>query len=291
MIKRLIVIGNGFDLFHGLNTSYSNFSEYFKKKDKYNFLKFCELYEAHQNTLWNELEKTLGELEYEDDLLQRTFCYLNNDYISDDWRDRNIFDFQYEIEAYLQSLDSLKCSMEDWISNIEYNVGKKFKFDNNDTFLTFNYTLTLENIYKINPKKILHIHNKTGEDIVLGHNNEFSEVLLDHHNPNHHDFRILQSIKKFNDYMQKYRKTINSIVEKNYSFLTAHYDEIIVIGHSLSDVDFEYFKVLSKNNRDTKWIITYHDEKDITKFKNICDKLFIGNYRICDCYDLIDYLQ
>mgnify|MGYP001093635353 CR=1 FL=1 len=40
-------------------------------------------------------------------------------------------------------------------------------------------------------------------------------------------------------------------------------DEVIVIGHSLADVDMPYFKHLANSTKhSTNWTVTFHDESD-----------------------------
>ena len=60
---RLYIIGNGFDIRHGLPTGYKHFKSYVAKNDQ-------ELYDAIEEYMpagdeWNELESALGEIDYE----------------------------------------------------------------------------------------------------------------------------------------------------------------------------------------------------------------------------------
>ncbi|MDG3535014.1 AbiH family protein, partial [Klebsiella pneumoniae] len=57
---RLYIIGNGFDIRHGLPTRYKHFKSYVAKNDK-------ELYDAIEEYIpagdeWNELESALGKV-------------------------------------------------------------------------------------------------------------------------------------------------------------------------------------------------------------------------------------
>lgn len=42
-MERLVILGNGFDLAHGLNTSYSDFILDLNKNELFNFLEHCEV--------------------------------------------------------------------------------------------------------------------------------------------------------------------------------------------------------------------------------------------------------
>lgn len=85
-MSRLIVIGNGFDLAHGLHTRYSDFMEYLclygknpqviyggsvlldrssvQNQEKNRFYKAISKYISEQD-LWSSFEKALGFLDYE----------------------------------------------------------------------------------------------------------------------------------------------------------------------------------------------------------------------------------
>ncbi|MFL7853368.1 AbiH family protein [Providencia rettgeri] len=58
---RLYIIGNGFDIRHGLPTGYKHFKSYVAKNDQ-------ELYDSIEEYIpagdeWNELESALGEID------------------------------------------------------------------------------------------------------------------------------------------------------------------------------------------------------------------------------------
>jgi hypothetical protein len=65
-------------------------------------------------------------------------------------------------------------SLEKWVTildnKIEHDdIPKKFIFDKNDYFITFNYTKTLELIYDIRPDNIIHLHGSlSNRDLKVG---------------------------------------------------------------------------------------------------------------------------
>ncbi|WP_249540600.1 AbiH family protein [Escherichia coli] len=80
---RLYIIGNGFDMRHGLPTGYKHFKSYVEKNDQ-------DLYDAIEEYIpagdeWNELENALGEIDYEL-ILQNSEIFLAS-YNTDDWSD------------------------------------------------------------------------------------------------------------------------------------------------------------------------------------------------------------
>ncbi|MBO4594898.1 MAG: hypothetical protein J5697_04280 [Clostridia bacterium] len=54
-------------------------------------------------------------------------------------------------------------------ANGTFGVQQVSLFEENDLFLTFNYTKTLEKIYSINESSVCHIHGTVNQDIYFGH--------------------------------------------------------------------------------------------------------------------------
>lgn len=80
---RLYIIGNGFDMRHGLPTGYKHFKSYVEKNDQ-------DLYDAIEEYIptgdeWNELENALGEIDYE--LIRQNSEIFLASYNTDDWSD------------------------------------------------------------------------------------------------------------------------------------------------------------------------------------------------------------
>ena len=66
-INHLYIIGNGFDLYHGLPTSYGHFSDYVKEHDN-ELAELVEKYYFHKinSDFWSDFEENLSGLD--DDL-------------------------------------------------------------------------------------------------------------------------------------------------------------------------------------------------------------------------------
>jgi len=59
--KKLYIIGNGFDLHHEINSSYSHFKTYFKQNGT-DFFDRIEVYFKNSNELWSSFEIELANL-------------------------------------------------------------------------------------------------------------------------------------------------------------------------------------------------------------------------------------
>ena len=61
--KRLYIIGNGFDIFHGVKSKYSDFKDYVEQND-YDLFEALEEY-FNTDELWSDFEETLAYIDTE----------------------------------------------------------------------------------------------------------------------------------------------------------------------------------------------------------------------------------
>lgn len=196
-MSNLFIIGNGFDISHGLKTSYEDFHKYLKKKypDAKQSLSIPNyIVDGHGNDVpscedevigfieqllcdvdgekWSNLESSLGKIDFEN--------YID-DYNYNEEEDDDLWDEMYCNESSAMSLTypilEIPLYFSQWISTINLNniickedflslINKNF-----DLFLTFNYTKTLEHVYGI--ENVCHIHGMQGEDLLFGHGNDY----------------------------------------------------------------------------------------------------------------------
>lgn len=116
--KKLVIIGNGFDLFHGLPTKYSRFKDYLEKN--YNSF-FATLSKYFPNDLlWSSFEEALAELDYSE-IEDENSCYLIG-YGDENWRDSANHDYQYMIEESLSFAIKIPDYLKKWICTIDTNA-------------------------------------------------------------------------------------------------------------------------------------------------------------------------
>lgn len=291
-MKKLFIIGNGFDIAHGLPTRYSDFQDYLMENypgasdeylsvpesitmpdgsEKYNddevvgfLLKIITEAEVTDEK-WSDLENTLGLLDFDD--------YFDDWDYEEDENEWHEVDRNQKISANISdSIRMIKEYFTDWIETIDLSdveVNRNFcdLIDcNNDLFLTFNYTETLENIYEA--ENVYHIHGKQGGDLVFGHGN----------NTDYYDEYVTRNIGSENylsELQEALKKDTQVVISKNKSLfkLFGEVDEIYSYGFSFSDVDMVYIKEIcnaSQTDNITWYIHDYDSEKfDIFKHKII----------------------
>ena len=317
MLSRLIIIGNGFDLAHGLHTKYSDFMEYLcsyekepeiiygrfvrldsispRDQEKHHFYEAISKYIPEQN-LWSSFEEALSFLDYEQ-IQEDNSCYLL-DYGDDNWRDSANHDFQYMIEEDLAFAKDISRYFSEWILHINTNVLPVVSsniLNRNCLFLNFNYTDTLEKVYGIPASNILYIHGNAlrGDNLILGHHDATlfqGKTITAFNAPEEHDtymedieedFRLQEAKEIIKDYFRKTYKDTASIIRYYQSFFNslATVYEVYIFGHSLSEIDFDYFAEIKKNVPLTcRWYISYHD--NIINAQNLIRRLNIKNFQL-----------
>ena len=285
----LYIIGNGFDLHHGLKTRYLDFACYLAEKD-YELFYMLDSYinRDYENDIWSDFENNLANFDIEELIADNKD--LLPDINSEDFRDGDKYIFPDVMSDKLNLLtEGLIENFQNFI--LEVNIPKsgierKVSIDKDAQFLTFNYTNTLEELYDIGESQIKYIHNSALNDdsIILGHgvdpdsfnqdekppeglsdeeSNRWIEMQLDEEfTPEGEGRKALQEF-----YLMSYKPTTDIIAEnESYFESLSNIEEIHVLGHSLSEVDLPYFeKIIECVKKDAKWTVSYYSETEKAK--------------------------
>ncbi len=283
-MKHLFVIGNGFDnILHHLPTSYSDFKEYLlevypsterycdcipevKYSDKTGrIMNKNEIVSYIVQTVdecdgWGNLEKKLGTDLF--DRLLNEFCEINFD--ESDKIIKSTYYINEEVSLDIQSIFVLlKDLFYEWINDklahLDYNESFNFRvypiLKEGDAFLTFNYTMLLETVYRISNDKICHIHGKVGDPIELiyfGHgDNRYIEENISYYGADYN----LNSLK------DSLRKDTKKALSNSIHFFNQMNDLELVhsFGFSFSEVDMIYIHEIARlanvKERKVKWLL------------------------------------
>lgn len=292
-MKKLFIIGNGFDLFHELPTNVTDFTEILSEKD-------CNEYYEKIDIYWGEYERSLSYFDFE----AMTELFLEHpNYLSDREGDREgvIFVMREKME---ELHDIVKSSLLKMIENAEEIIDEKVNLsmwgpgdcklvDKDNLFISFNYTSTLESLYEMaKSNKIIHIHGSVSEydDLIFGYSdynekllNSFAECGVDVANYHHTkgngyieiDYYTQKQYEEIFTFYDANKKNLQ--LEKLEKYLRSHASEIkevIVLGHSMDSVDSKYFNLINDIVQPQKWIISQHNN-------NPCKEI-IQNYTFVD---------
>ena len=224
MPKRLLIIGNGFDIDLGLRTRYSDFakSNFWEKlmRNTHGFDQdlLAALREAKEKEAWFDIEKTMNE--YVRAIRPES---LTTDLVDKD--KKNFIEVTKALDKYLKdeqksrTLESNHYAVQ--VLRLIADVGG---FE----YYTFNYTslgdIAISCGIKIDTSRITHVHGSLENDsFLLG-------VLTDPANQLHEQYSFM-----YKDNSRFYMS--NNMYE---DFDKA--DDIIFFGHSINGMDFPYFK-------------------------------------------------
>lgn len=290
--KTLVVIGNGFDLMHGAKSSYWNFQETIGKNSSLRF--YMETY-LNTDDLWSNLEESLGKLDYSMVLDPNVIDMCLDDFGAYD-PDAQAADYFAAIETAIAPTfnipSELNQKFKKWVKTLTVDgKSRPFKMlQGSYKVLCFNYTEFIETLYGAKEENVCYIHgcrkkrkNCRPGELILGHRPGMEEEQWDkvdlkpirYKNP--YKKYIMESAletaaREAAWYDDSTTKNCADIIKNHRDFFDGLRDvkEILVIGHSLSEVDYPYFKEVKKSCN-AKWVIGYHNYDDVKRLVDFVD--------------------
>ena len=321
-MKHLYIIGNGFDCHHRINSSYKDF---YKFLSEYHADLLCEVADAFENCdseWWGDFENKLGELNVYS--VARKIASENRPDLLSDHCDRTWEDAEIETRNKLEELfDRIKETFHEWIMQLNKPVAElSLKIETiNSVFLTFNYTKTLENLYGINPKKILHIHGCVddlevghSENFILGHGKDRKDILALNENE---EVRISDGLsdEEVQNYLEELacnvefqeqlardaavsqlcglRKPVDAIIQEKQTFFNSltDIDVVHIYGFSFSPIDEPYIKIIASKFKSAEWEISDYKNGNCHKIKDFLYRHDVNNFKIINLEDILDKRQ
>ena len=264
--KNLFIIGNGFDLWQGLPTSYGNFKEYYRNHIQ-------EIVKARHikatvdegGNLITPVELIFGDITQPTALSDEFFwnfeaatAQLDDQGIINHFNktDKGLYQLQ---ETVSEAQEILQQAFSDWIASIKVEQKESgFSFDDSCYFINFNYTDTLERRFHVNEANDYHIHGDAvdPDSIVFGHATHpelaFSELMEQRfcHRVGGGKSKRLRGLYLIEDALYETDKHVQDNIDDLCEFMMldgVHFEDftdIYVLGHSFAETDFEYFYFL-----------------------------------------------
>jgi hypothetical protein len=293
-VANLFIIGNGFDLDHGLETSYNHFRKYLLSN--YPDIKLDELIVPNERHLpdggveyddvevlsmlfylinmaeqneekWSNIETALGALDFSE-----VFDWFDD--ILDKDGDVDMWKTAYRNEDLASQLviptTKIQYFFWDWVNSISLHSARPKRdfiklLKDEDQFLSFNYTETLEIVYDISSEDICYIHGKQYEEIFFGHGNkeDYYDIYMVSH------IGSQDGLSKIDEQL---KKNTDKALEENMDFFESLRDANIIniysYGFSFNEVDAIYFRELCKiiNTENVTWYFNDYDKYDVEKY-------------------------
>lgn len=172
-INNIVIVGNGLDRHHGLKTLYTDFRDNCMNKSLLNKLKECakDLDVEYGYKTWYDLEETYRLL-----IIRLTKQIENKGGFSQ----QNLPKYEHSIREINELFHQIMHELQKYLAQISlkndcYKIDKSVLniLESADKILNFNYTRTLEDLYKISDEKIIHVHGELDTFPILGQSNYF----------------------------------------------------------------------------------------------------------------------
>jgi hypothetical protein len=298
----IFIIGNGFDLMHEVSSSYYNFRDFLGRN---NSLRNALENYIKRDDLWADFEESLAHLD--DNAMLRTTNDMVDIYdvkpqFDEDSLAANFFMAAEAAIGPAQTImRELPGEFKDWASTLKkFNSAKPLAdiLSNESKFINFNYTEFLETIYGIPKKNIWYIHGDRrdkNKELILGHAPESEFERKDNtgkfdrnsskiKNQTAYDLRETAGYGLIEYYDATTKKSADVIKDNKDKFENFRYIEnVVVIGHSLSQVDYPYFKEIIKHNQnaaDINWHISWYSSGDLKRIKQFVSEMNILNSKV-----------
>lgn len=293
--KHLYVIGNGFDLHHNINSSYTDFHQWLHDNYWEIYMKIDEVYGYCDSNWWADFENQLGSLDvvqYSTSVAAQNQPDLLSEHCDGMWDDAQI--------AVEQELDGLYSNLRDcfheWIMQLNSPLkSRMIDFEDNSIYINFNYTKTLEEVYNISSNHIWHIHgciDDENEDLVLGHG-KAHEDLKQTGSLVELEFHEGLALETAISSVAAQAKPVKNIIETNQTFFDSLLliERIHIYGLSLSDVDLPYLALLAQKAPNAEWEFSDYKNKNHFKIEQFVKANNITNYKIIQLEDVMHRRQ
>lgn len=294
----LYILGNGFDLMHGVKSSYYAFRDSLGKRNSLRMM--LEAYLTPED-IWADFENALA-------------CFniqaMGNSSMIDSWLD---YMGAYEEDAgaaeYFMAIETAALPIQTvaqelprrfrmWVESLR--IGTKDRplkqLFRKGRVLCFNYTEFVETLYGVPEQNVCYIHGcrrkqkgHPADRLLLGHMPGASEAAFafaakeQAKKPTSYrramcstaQAQVLQLIA---DYDTELTKDCREVIAAHAPFFSSLHETeaIIVIGHSFSPVDWDYFAEVAANLPDSKhthWYFGCHGLRDLKNLDQLLQKL------------------
>ena len=295
-MSKLYIIGNGFDINHGLKSCYKDFLKYVCLYHHDEFHRIGKMFgTGNPSFLWKDFENNLACFD-----VNRSIC-LNLIPLVKQARlypEMNLDIFTTLENACDGLYSDIGLLFKQWFEDriVHMIVNPKYQLSPDDYYVSFNYTSLLESVYGIPSDHICYIHRNLFENDVtmpiFGHGltddtiaqrvkiDSKAKRIIGEARVNIEDVKETY-ITLIRDFRKNVKEGLDNLESFFGIFEGVSIDKLVILGHSIGDSDYKYF-LKTANTIKPNSLIYYsyynEDEKDLL-FEKLND-LFSHSERI-----------
>lgn len=285
--NHLFIIGNGFDMWHKLPTSYRDF--YNQYKGYLDQIEHYFSYGLQEEELWSDFENVLGQ--FDDSVLIEENDFM--DFSGDEFPTRQMYGLEDAVYDFSRDIiNNITDSFTEWLKGISLNkLAQLMVFPNQARYISFNYTSTLQQLYAVPETNVNHIHGSLGSSgrLIFGHTQTVVYARAEE------DSYYTEAINHGRKVLEVLQKPVNDIIRSNLTpwlNKNKNISVITVIGHSLNNIDLPYFSRIAEEFPDAHWQCYSFNQKEALAHSSILQQIGVpkNNLRVGTYTDLVqDY--
>lgn len=284
--NHLFIIGNGFDLWHKLPTSYKDF--YKKYSDYLDQIEHYFSYGLQDEKLWSDFENVLGQ--FDESILIDENDFM--DFSGDSFPTQQMYGLEDAVDSFSRDIvKDITMSFTEWLKGININSSvQKMTFPDAAQFISFNYTSTLQQLYKTPENNVKHIHGSLGQRsrLVFGHAGTVIHATADK------DTYYTEAINNGRKVLEALQKPVNYIVRDKLNPWLENNEGIsviTVIGHSLNNIDRPYFSRIANEYPNARWQCYSFSKQEAMAHGAILEQIGVSknNLSVCTYTELVQH--
>jgi hypothetical protein len=295
--RTLFIIGNGFDMMHGANSSYYSFRD---SLGKHNSLREDLETFTTVNDIWADFENALAHINmqfFSSRLNIDTCLDIMGAYDADAGAAEFFMATEFATQTVSDIVEDLPRYFYNWVSKLSIATDDRplqsmFQKIGDSKVLNFNYTEFVEDLYHVSESSICYIHGcrrkrkgQSRPQLILGHAVGASDVEFEKRDRTQVDMRspvrreMIYAAQEIAiqqlDYCDKaLTKDCSAMIQEHDGFFDdiKEISRIITIGHSLSEVDWPYFAEIisrSENINTVEWYFGCHGLHDLENLEKL----------------------
>jgi hypothetical protein len=249
----------------------TNYKDFYKQYRGY--IEQIEHYfpsDLEEEELWSDFENVLGQFDESILLDENNFM----DFSGDDFPTQQMYGLEDAVDNFsIEIVQDITSNFTEWIKSISLESSvQQMTFPATAQFISFNYTSTLQQLYKIPEENVYHIHGSIGQPslLIFGHTEAVTHANAEE------DSYYTEAINNGRKVLEALKKPVDYIIRDKLNPLLKNSEDIsviTVIGHSLNKIDIPYFSSILCQHPDARWQCYSYSQCEEISHRSILEQI------------------